>query len=76
MNAEAIKTLVKATCPRIDFDKSVALIDDGILDSLQIMQLIMAIAEEFDVEIDGDDIVPENFNSLDAICALVMSKKA
>lgn len=74
MDIQQIKRIVIDTCPQVDFENETALIDNGILDSLQIMQLIMTFCEEFDIEIDGDDIIPENFNSLDAICDLVTGK--
>ena len=76
MDLEQIKQVVKNTCPRVDFENETSLIDDGILDSLQIMQLIMTLTDEFDIDIDGDDIIPENFNSLTAICEMVLSKTA
>ena len=74
MDTQKIREIATEICPQVDFDKETGLIDNGILDSLQIMQLIMTFCEEFDIEIDGDDIVPENFNSLDAMCALVSKK--
>lgn len=74
MDTQKIRQIATEICPQVDFEKETALIDNGILDSLQIMQLIMTFGEEFDIEIDGDDIVPENFNSLDAMCELVRAK--
>lgn len=48
-----------------------SLISDGILDSLDIMNLIMELEGEFDIEIDPEDVLSENFESTDAIIALI-----
>lgn len=55
----------------VDFTKETALIDDGILDSLDIVSLITEINDEFDVSIPAEEIIPENFNSADAIMSLI-----
>lgn len=47
------------------------LIDDGILSSLDIIQLIGALNDEFDISIPATEIVPKNFNSVDAMVAMV-----
>lgn len=57
--------------PGVDFSKEKSLVDSGILDSLSIIQLVAKISDEFDVEITPLDLVPENFNSADAIYALI-----
>ena len=55
----------------VDFDTCMTLIDDGILSSLDIIQLIGALNDEFDLSIPATEIVPENFNSVDAMVAMV-----
>ncbi|MFY9380763.1 MAG: acyl carrier protein [Eubacteriales bacterium] len=57
--------------PDVNFDMCDTLIDDGILDSFDIVSIIARINEEFDVQITADRITPENFNSAEAIWALV-----
>lgn len=47
------------------------LISDGILDSLDIMNLIMALEGEFDIEIDPEDVLSENFESIDTMIRLI-----
>ena len=47
------------------------LIDDGILSSLDIIQLIGALTDEFDLSIPATEIVPDNFNSVDAMARMV-----
>ena len=55
----------------VDFIKETALIDDGILASLDIVSLITEINDEFDVSIPAEEIIPENFNSAAAIMDLI-----
>ena len=55
----------------VDFDTCTTLIDDGILSSPDIIQLIGALNDEFDLSIPATEIVPENFNSVDAMVAMV-----
>lgn len=47
------------------------LIDEEILDSLSIMALVVRLETEYDIEIDPDEIAPENFESVDAIWQMV-----
>ena len=55
----------------IDFENEDQLIDDGLLDSFDILQLISDLNDEFDISIPAAKIVPENFNSAEAIWAMV-----
>lgn len=65
---EVLIRVNKAVEEHLDSDK---LMSDGILDSLDIMNLIMALEGEFDIEIDPEDVLSENFESVDAIIALI-----
>lgn len=47
------------------------MIDNEELDSFDIVSIVSAINEEFDIEIGAGDIVPENFNSVEAIYNLI-----
>ena len=55
----------------VDFETQEHLIDDMILDSLDIVNLISEINEVFDVSITAKDIVPANFNSAKALYTLI-----
>ena len=57
--------------PDVEFEKETKLIDDGILDSLDIVNLISEISEVYDVTITAKDIIPDNFNSAKALYALI-----
>lgn len=62
----------KKTDVEISEDTSVNLLDTGVIDSFDIVDLIGSIEELFGVEVDGDDIVPENFESVDSIAKLII----
>ena len=55
----------------VDFETEEGLVDDGILDSLDIVSLVTEIDSEFDVRIPPEEIIPENFNSAAALWALI-----
>lgn len=55
----------------VNFDTCTTLIDDGLLSSLDVIQLIGALNDEFAISIPATEIIPDNFNSVDAICAMV-----
>jgi len=55
----------------VDFDTCETLIDDGILSSLDIIQLIGALNDEFGISPPVSRVRPENFNSVDAMAAMV-----
>ena len=57
--------------PDIDFETYDGLVDDGILDSLDIVTLITDINDAFDVSIPAEEILPENFNSAKALWELI-----
>lgn len=57
--------------PDVDFATKKGLVDDRILDSLDIVSLISEIDDQFDVAIPAEEIIPENFNSAEAIYALI-----
>ena len=55
----------------IDFTTQEGLVDEGILDSLDIVTLITEINDTFDISVPAEEIVPDNFNSARAIWALI-----
>ena len=55
----------------VDYETETALIDDGILDSFDIVSLVSELNSCFDINITVVELVPENFNSLDAMTDLV-----
>ena len=75
MKEELLQILTEAV-PVVDFEAETALVDDEILESLDIVTIVSEIKDVFDVEITVDDLVPENFNSVEAILALIQARKA
>ena len=74
MRKQIIEILTEI-CPGIDFENETALIDDGIIDSLDIVAVISELMEEFDVQLGVNDLTPENFNSVEAIEDLIESRQ-
>lgn len=70
---EKVLKILKEVRPDVDFEKEKRLIDDGILDSFDIISIVSDLNEDFDIDISADELEPENFNTLDAIVALVQS---
>lgn len=57
--------------PDNDYRSETSLIDDGLLDSFDIVSLVGELNDTFDINITVVDLVPENFNSAEAMAALV-----
>ncbi len=68
---EKILEILKEMDDSVDYASEKALIDDKVIDSLTLTALISELENEFGIEIDMDDIVPENFNTIDAMAELV-----
>ena len=71
MNKEDLLKILKEIKPEVEFEGNEHLIDNEDLDSLSIVEVVSAIDEEFDVEIGVKDIIPENFNSVEAMWNLI-----
>ena len=68
---EQIIEILTEICPGVDFAQETSLIDDGLIDSLDIVAVVTDLMDTFDVQLGVDDLTPENFNSVDAICQLI-----
>lgn len=55
----------------VNWEDETALIDDRILDSFGVISLISELEDQFEIEIDASEIVPENFNSVDAMWKMI-----
>lgn len=58
--------------PEVDYDTELQLIDNGILDSFDIITIISEIADTFDVVVPAKEIIPENFNSAQALWDMIV----
>ena len=68
---EQVNNILKEVKPTKELADVQDIIEGGYLDSFELMSLIAQLCESFNIEIDVDEIVPENFNSADAIAAMV-----
>ena len=73
---EELLGILKGIRPDVDFANETALIDDGILDSFDVVSIISEIDNVFGVQIRITELDPENFNSAEAIWKLVQELKA
>jgi acyl carrier protein len=51
-----------------------SLIDDGIIDSVGIVRMVAFLEREFRIRIDDDEVLPRNFETIDAMAAFVGRK--
>ena len=68
---EELLKILKEIHSDVDYETCTTLIDDGILDSFDIISIITEVSSEFDVQIPANEIVPENFNSAEALWKLI-----
>ena len=68
---ETILEILTNLHPEVDFETCKTLIDEKILDSFDIVSIIAEINEELDISIPAEEIIPENFNSAQALFELV-----
>ncbi|MCD7817807.1 MAG: acyl carrier protein [Lachnospiraceae bacterium] len=69
---EALLDILADLHPEVDFETCSTLVDDKIIDSFDIVTIISEINEEYDVVIPAEEIIPENFNSAQALYALIL----
>lgn len=69
-------TLLTELCPGVDFASETALVDDGIIESLDIVTIVTELMAAYDVEITVEDLVPENFNSAQAMWDMIQRLKS
>ena len=61
--------------PDVDFTKEDKLIDNDVLDSFDIIAIVSEVNDVFDIEINVNDLLPENFNSASALYDLINEMK-
>lgn len=71
MKQKIIKILTELR-PEFDFNQNVDLIEEGMLDSFDVVTLVTILDEKFGISIDGVDILPDNFSSVEKIESLLM----
>jgi acyl carrier protein len=68
---EQLMEILEGLRPDIDFANEKSLVTDRLLESFDIINLVSEIDDEFDVKIKPADLVPENFDSVEAMWALI-----
>lgn len=68
---EALLDILNELHPEVDFTTHTSLIDDKVLDSFDIVTIVAEVNGEYDVAIPAEELVPENFNSAQALYALI-----
>ena len=68
---EELLRIMSEVRPDIDFENETALIDNEMLDSLDIVAIVTDVNDEFDIQINVNDLLPENFNSAKALYELI-----
>lgn len=68
---EKILGILSELRPEFNFSESENYIEDGYLDSFDVVTLVSELEEKFDILIDALDILPENFANAEAIAVLV-----
>ena len=75
MEKEKFINLITEEKPEVMNYENVDLIEEGILDSLDIMRITTKMEAYFDVEIDPEDIVAENFASVESMWQMLQKYK-
>lgn len=68
---DELMELLEGIRPDIDFEREKALVTDRLLESFDIINLVSEINDEFDVKIKPADLVPENFDSVEAMWEMI-----
>jgi acyl carrier protein len=58
----------------LPLSNATSLLETGVLDSLSLLKLVVFVQERFGITMDDVDLVPENFDSVDALCTYLRSR--
>ena len=72
---EKLLEILQRVRPDVDFKNETLLIDDGILDSMDVVSIISELDDEFGVQVRINELIPDNFNSVEAIWNLIQNLK-
>lgn len=68
---EKVLAILQEVKNDVDFAAAASLLKDGLLTSLDIISLVSELNDAFDITVPVAEVVPKNFDSVDAICAMV-----
>ena len=72
---EKLLEILQRVRPDVDFKNETLLIDDGILDSMDVVSIISELDDEFGVQVRINELIHDNFNSVEAIWNLIQNLK-
>lgn len=72
---EELISVLSATKNDVDFENATNLVEEGILDSLDIVNIIYSIEDHYGIKIDPEEIDPDNFQSTEAIWNMIRKVK-
>ena len=73
---EEIIAILNDLRPEFDFSENVNFIEEGMLDSFDVVSLVDELESQFNIKINGTDVIAENFSTIDKIEALVKKSRA
>lgn len=68
---EKVLKILSDLRPEFDFSQNVNFVEEGMLDSFDVINLVTTLDEEFGISIDGTDVLPDNFSSVENIETLL-----
>ncbi len=68
---DELLNLLSEIRPDVDFKNEEALIDDEVLDSFDIISIVGEMNDQFNIDINVNDLLPENFNTVEAMWELI-----
>lgn len=68
---EKIWHLLREINEEIPNEATAELLNDGYIDSFAIVNIVASLEDEFEIEMEAEDIIPENFNTISAIANVV-----
>jgi acyl carrier protein len=71
MIMEELMEILEDVCPDVDFENETALVDDKIFSSFDILSIVSEISETFGIKLTPAEIIPENFNSAQALWNMI-----
>ena len=69
---QQIINILQEIRPEFDFTQDINFIKEGMLDSFDVVSLVTTLDENYSISIDGMDILPENFSTIDSIRNLLI----
>jgi acyl carrier protein len=68
---ERLIEILEEIVPGEDVRNCTTLVDDSILDSFAIISLVAALEEEYDITVSPAELIPDNFNSAEALWSMI-----